>query len=60
MNGRQTLGIADKTDDWKLNRLLTRRSQMDSVWVFTNHIIVKSGANLKYQVKDYNNSDEEF
>ena len=33
---------------------------MDSVWVFTNHIIVKSGANLKYQVKDYNNSNEEF
>jgi hypothetical protein len=25
------------------------------VWVFTNHIVIKSGANLKYLAKNYNN-----
>ena len=55
MNHRQSLGIADKTDEWKLNQLLSRRSHIDSVWVFTNHIVIKSGANLKYLAKNYNN-----
>ena len=28
-----------------------RQAHVDSVWVFTNHIVVKSGAELKYMKK---------
>ena len=45
---RKDLGVADKRDEWKLNRLLNRRAHVDSVWLFTNHIVVKSGAELQY------------
>ena len=50
-NKRQSLGIADKKDDMKLNQLLNRQARLDQVWVFTNHIIIKSGSNLKYLPK---------
>ena len=48
---RKDLGIADKRDNDKLNRLLERQAHVDSVWLFTNHIVVKSGAELKYMKK---------
>ena len=50
-NKRQSLGIADKKDEMKLNQLLNRQARIDQVWVFTNHIIIKSGNNLKYLPK---------
>ena len=50
-NKRQRLGIADKKDEMKLNQLLNRQARLDQVWVFTNHIIIKSGSNLKYLPK---------
>ena len=51
LNKRHELQIASKKDYWKLNQLINRRSQMEAVWITTNHIIVKSGANLKYASK---------
>ena len=50
-NKRQSLGIADKKDEMKLNQLLNRQAQIDRVWVCTNHIIIKSGTSLKYLQK---------
>ena len=51
---RKELGVADKRDEWKLNRLLDRRAHVDSVWLFTNHIVVKSGAELQYLPRQVN------
>ena len=48
---RKELGIADKRDHEKFGRLLNRQAHVDSVWVFTNHIVIKSGAELKYMKK---------
>ena len=51
LNKRYELLIADNKDHWKLNQLINRRSQMEAVWITTNHIIVKSGSILKYASK---------
>ena len=49
---RKELGVADKRDNWKLNRLLDRRAHVDSVWLFTNYIVVKSGTELQFQKRN--------
>ena len=45
---REELGLADKRDKWRLGQFLDRRAHVDSVWLFTNYIIVKCGSELKY------------
>ena len=49
---REELGIADKRDKWRLTQFIDRRSHVDSVWLFTNYIVVKCGSELKYISKE--------
>ena len=49
---RKMLGNERKNDPWKLNQLLDRRAYVDSVWLFTNYIIFKSGTRIRYLRRD--------
>ena len=51
LTNRVSQEIADEKDKWKLNQLLQRKARIDQVWVFTNYIVVKCGASLKYVKK---------
>ena len=45
---REEHGVQTSKDQWKMKQLENRRRHMDSVWLFTNHVVFKSGKSLKY------------
>jgi len=45
---RKDLGLSDSYDKWRLEQYLERRTNVDSVWILPNYIVVKCGSEMKY------------